>query len=427
MVLFLKVVKCTIKKFYNYLKLNRGDILEMEITVIIPLYKGNKYIPYLVKRLKKNKDNLRLSEKEILIEVLFINDYPQEKIEVENQIKKELNIRVYNLSENQGIHGARVFGYEKARGSYILFLDQDDEITDNYLISQLEHIRENDAVVCNGYLERFGMAGKRSIFGTDIHQLKVRNIEAFIKENNIIVSPGQVLIKKDAIPQIWISDIMKVNGADDYLLWLLMHKENKKFGINTDKIYTHINHGENTSADKEQMKNSLEEMYGILERNGILDEEEKTFLKAKIESFLSLNKFGKMMILYDYWMHLKINGRSTAEYFKENGYYKIAIYGMNHIGNRLFEELKDSDIEVVFGIDQNAALMEYEIPIYERDKINSKFIEKIDGIVVTAVSYFEEIVDVVKEKYDIPMLSIEKILVEMCIKMRDENKRKNIE
>lgn len=47
-------------------------------------------------------------------------------------------------------------GLNICEGEYVLFLDQDDELLDNALASQLEFItRENaDMVICNAYMER---------------------------------------------------------------------------------------------------------------------------------------------------------------------------------------------------------------------------------------------------------------------------------
>lgn len=43
-----------------------------------------------------------------------------------------------------------------------------------------------------------------------------------------ITSPGHCLIRKTSIPQLWKENILKNNGSDDLLLWLLMLEENKK-------------------------------------------------------------------------------------------------------------------------------------------------------------------------------------------------------
>ena len=389
-------------------------MIENRVTVVIPFYKGNRYLSYWIMKLEKNIENLQAEKPESSCEILFINDCPEEELFISDEVPQKVNLKIYNLPENRGIHGARVFGYENASGEYIVFIDQDDKISDDYLLSQLEHIGENDVVVCNGYYERFCMSGRRVIFKDALRHQDVMDIENYIRAGNRIWSPGQVLMRRDAIPMTWINNIMRINGADDYLLWILMLKNNKKFGINENKLYTHVGHGDNASANDKVMKKSMEEMLTILEREGSLQTEECELIRNKYSvNYASDNKFQQMMLVYDYWMYLKLNGRNTAEYFTENGYQKIAIYGMNYIGSRLYDELKPSEVEVIFGIDQNASLMEHEIPIYVLGDID-KHKKDIDAIVVTAVSAYDDIRNALKECCDVPVLSIKEILIEMC-------------
>lgn len=118
----------------------------MDVSVIIPIYKGNGYIESLLNKIEKNYQE---SQKEI--EVIFVNDYPDEEIIVGSQ--HDFPIRIINNEMNQGIHQTRVNGLNKATGKYILFLDQDDEIADHCLKSQLAHIGNADVCIANGIME----------------------------------------------------------------------------------------------------------------------------------------------------------------------------------------------------------------------------------------------------------------------------------
>jgi len=87
------------------------------------------------------------------------------------------------------------------------------------------------------------------------------------------------------------------------------------------------------------------------------------------------------------WVKLKQEGKILSEYFRRNSYRRIAIYGIGYIGETLIEELRNSDIEVVCGIDKNAEAVYADINIFP---IN-KFSEIVDVIVVTVIGSFEEI------------------------------------
>ena len=52
----------------------------MDVSVIIPIYKGNGYIESLLSKIDKN---YQLCQKKI--EVIFVNDYPDEEIIVGSQ------------------------------------------------------------------------------------------------------------------------------------------------------------------------------------------------------------------------------------------------------------------------------------------------------------------------------------------------------
>ena len=61
----------------------------MDVSVIIPIYKGNGYIESLLNKIEKNYQE---SQKEI--EVIFVNDYPDEEIIVGSQ--HDFPIRIIN-------------------------------------------------------------------------------------------------------------------------------------------------------------------------------------------------------------------------------------------------------------------------------------------------------------------------------------------
>lgn len=78
----------------------------MDVSVIIPIYKGNGYIESLLNKIEKNYQE---SQKEI--EVIFVNDYPDEEIIINGQY--DFKIEVINNKVNQGIHQTRINGLKK--------------------------------------------------------------------------------------------------------------------------------------------------------------------------------------------------------------------------------------------------------------------------------------------------------------------------
>lgn len=110
--------------------------------------------------------------------------------------------------------------------------------------------------------------------------------------------------------------------------------------------------------------------------------------------------------LLNQWLFLKQRNISLADTIKKLGYQKVAIYGMNAIGQRLYDELAESDVEIACVIDKNkdAILGEYNIL-----DLNDEFPE-VDAVIVTACAYFAEIKKSLDGKVACPILSLEYIM-----------------
>lgn len=122
-----------------------------------------------------------------------------------------------------------------------------------------------------------------------------------------------------------------------------------------------------------------------------------------------VDKFKKYYEILCQWMAHKQRGRSLEEYFMQNGYHSIAIYGMGGLGSRLYEDLKNSGIDIKYAIDQDVSCIYPDLKtISPKDKI-----EKVDVIVVTAVFAFDEIKEMLSQKTKSPVISLEEVLYEL--------------
>lgn len=101
-------------------------------------------------------------------------------------------------------------------------------------------------------------------------------------------------------------------------------------------------------------------------------------------------------------------GKGLEAYFKRNGYKRIAIYGMSYVGETLLEELKRTEVQVAYAIDQNKRNIPTDIEVVSAED----FLGDVDAIVVTAISFFDEIKDVLKDKVNCPIISLEDIIYE---------------
>lgn len=82
---------------------------------------------------------------------------------------------------------------------------------------------------------------------------------------------------------------------------------------------------------------------------------------------------------------------------------------MRELGEHLYEELNGSDITVTYAIDKNADAIYAEVAVVTPDDT----LEPVDVIVVTAITFFDEIEEILAEKVDCPIVSLEDILYEI--------------
>lgn len=249
----------------------------MNISIITPYYKGSKFIKQYINILTLAINKIK---EKFSYEIIMINDSPDEEIDIDNEVKKDLNIKIYNNSKNEGIHKSRINGIKQSTGDYILFLDQDDEITEDSLWILLNSIKDYDICIGNGYYEF--KKHTEQIFNNKISgEISTKKL-FYLYVKNFIVSPGQCLIRKNAIPKQWTQKTLTNNGADDYLLWLLMFNQHCKFKYVHKEVYIHKYTGENLSIQRDKMFNSNQELINILE-NYNYPKKDLTRLKASIE------------------------------------------------------------------------------------------------------------------------------------------------
>lgn len=250
---------------------------KIDISIITPFYNGNKYISRLLDMLDVNMKNMK--SKFVKIEYILINDNPEEKIEHDKFGDYDFDICCYSNPRNLGIHVSRCVGIRKARGKYIVMLDQDDLWDENWLNDQWNAIGNNDFVISNAL---YCQEHIKLLAYKDIEEMRnCCNKWALCLRGNKIVSPGQVLIKKTAIPEIWLGYHMKNNGADDYLLWILLFEQKSKVIFNPQAVYYHCYSQESISHRSIIMRRSESEMAQLICKYHLVSLARRVIYKAR--------------------------------------------------------------------------------------------------------------------------------------------------
>lgn len=160
------------------------------------------------------------------------------------------------------------------------------------------------------------------------------------------------------------------------------------------------------------MRKNISGLFGVIVAaalgGGIVKITEKKKMKKEIE----LDKKNDALLrLFSEWMSQKQDGKNLKDFFVENEFNKIAIYGVHYLGQCLIKELENSGIEICYVIDKNAANIELESDIEILSPEDD--LQEVDAVVVTPFFYFDQIEDELLERLDCPIISIEDVIYEV--------------
>lgn len=147
-----------------------------EVSVIVPVFNGEKYISSTLKHIiSQDFDNF---------EIIVIDDGSTDNsFEIINQVLANSTIP-YNIfkQKNKGVSSARNKGIELATGEYIIFVDCDDMIDNNYISSLFNTINNFDADFALARLQKVDNNGNILSKNTFFNQNVITTYEFLEKE-----------------------------------------------------------------------------------------------------------------------------------------------------------------------------------------------------------------------------------------------------
>ena len=131
----------------------------MTISVIIPCYKGERYIANCLENLLGQKYKMRL-------EIIVVIDG---NIDNSALIASRYPVKVIVLDKNQGISTARNVGFDAATGEYVHFMDVDDKVNEDFYANMAVALFDTGADIACSEIFNERKAYKSQIF----HKMKV--------------------------------------------------------------------------------------------------------------------------------------------------------------------------------------------------------------------------------------------------------------
>ncbi|MGL5066565.1 MAG: glycosyltransferase family 2 protein [Sarcina sp.] len=260
---------------------------EKKISVITPYYKGQATvfdtIDSVLESIKKCA-NFKL-------QYILIIDSMEDKIEIIEKIKKKYGdiIDIIENEKNIGVAASRNKAIKFATFDYVLFLDQDDILDQDYFKVSSKAVEKNsDLIVCNAYVVNVKNNKKVKMYNKKPNL----NFKGFLKGNKIL-SPGQVLYSKriTEVEDLYTGCSSEFKGADDWASYLniFINFENVKTNYVEEPVFYYNLHDNNYSKNwKELNMSAVKTAEYFLEK---VSATERKILEKQIDFLLFENEF----------------------------------------------------------------------------------------------------------------------------------------
>lgn len=174
------------------------------VSVIIPTYKRSVFLPRAV--------NSVLEQTYKNIEIIIVDDNNPEtnfRKDTENimlQYQNNPMIKYIKHERNKNGSAARNTGFRNSNGDYIMFLDDDDEFTDNKIMAQIEKMEKLDETWGASYTNYIRKKnGKTTVYGAEKREGSLLREELM---RNLFVHAGSNLMVRRKI-------VEEINGFDE--------------------------------------------------------------------------------------------------------------------------------------------------------------------------------------------------------------------
>lgn len=232
------------------------------ISVIIPTYKRR----YLVLE-RAIKSVIAQTFKNI--EIIIVDDSPddysyREEIKFNIQLLNDERIYYHQHKQTMGACAARNTGVQYSKGTYLAFLDDDDEWLPKKLEKQFDRAKETGAtlITCSSYIIKFRQ--------NDIRSKRIRRIKRIsgyvfdhLILSNFIGSTSYVFLERRVFVSCGGFDV-HMKASQDYDLWLRISKEFKINYVDCPLVNYFLHEDERISKN---MNNKIQGLNRLIEKN----------------------------------------------------------------------------------------------------------------------------------------------------------------
>jgi glycosyltransferase involved in cell wall biosynthesis len=236
---------------------------KVTLSIIIPVFKyvqNGKFLSQLLDRINNQKES-----QFNIIDVILINDSPEYELEsIFEYNKANFDIKIINNTKNHGQAYSRNTGYSISKGDYLHFIDQDD-LLDLSFYSNITHIHDINITNCYLFNENNVIIHMRKNKQLILkHCKKITSLKPFLIFDNIVLSPGQLIVKRNILNIVGGFPLLKNYGSDDYGFMFNLTKYDIKYSYSSKANFyhrLHVNQGKNilnmTASKNEFIQNYI--------------------------------------------------------------------------------------------------------------------------------------------------------------------------
>ena len=290
----------------------------ISISVLMPVYNSEKFLLETVQAV--------INQSYIDWELILVDDGSTDNSkEICTQLMNDDKRIKYIFQENLGVSHTRNVALENAQGKYIVFVDSDDLIHEDYLKILINSIEKNnsDISVCNFIERKISNTGKveditREFYPKEV--MEMSEMKDYIMDfgNSGLLNPlWNKIYKNQIIKENNITFDEKVETGEDFIFNLQYFRKVKKISFIKDSLYYYIRRNNNSITYKyiENMYEKGWEIHWLLESflkdMGFYNEENAyvlygNHLTGVFSAFLNL-----------YHDHCKLTSKEKKAYIKK--------------------------------------------------------------------------------------------------------------
>lgn len=215
-----------------------------KVSVVIPIYNVEQYLAECIDSIIGQTIGFEDS-----IQLILVNDgSPDNSPAICREYKKRYPTNIiYVKQQNSGVSAARNNGLQRAKGTYVAFIDSDDVLAANYFEHLLALLNSNPTIpFAAARVKWFG--AKTGYHAVDYKFTQTRIINLDEEPNNVTSLVPTILFRRNFVSKAEFDTAMTHNEDAKFIDTVLLESGVHRYGLVREALYMYRKRDEGTSA-----------------------------------------------------------------------------------------------------------------------------------------------------------------------------------